>query len=123
MTKKEKQLQKNIKEFNEVIEKCNQDILNLKKQKNGKFKNIFLKIISFGFYDLNWKIENEIKHNKLTIEEIKEKILQTNKMLFKINKQKNAIVKKQNIKNEISESKNINIYSKSEVSLQQEENQ
>ncbi|BDT05211.1 hypothetical protein [Spiroplasma ixodetis] len=49
MTKKEKQLQKNVKEFNEVIEKCNQDILNLKKQKYGKFKNIFLKIISFRF--------------------------------------------------------------------------
>ncbi|WP_342257714.1 hypothetical protein [Spiroplasma endosymbiont of Nomada ruficornis] len=119
MTKKEKQLQKNVNEFNEVIKKCNQDILNLKKQKYGKFKNIFLKIISFGFYDWNGKIENEIKHNKLTIEEIKEKILQTNKMLFKINNQKNAMVKKQNKKNEISESKNINISSKSEVSLQQ----
>lgn len=123
MTKKENKLKKNIKEFNEVIEKCNQDILDLKKQKNGKFKNIFFKIISFGFYDWNRKIENEIKHNKLTIEEIKEKILQTNKMLLKINNQKNAMVKKQNIKNEISESKNINISSKSEVSLQQEENQ
>ncbi|WP_174479944.1 hypothetical protein [Spiroplasma endosymbiont of Danaus chrysippus] len=122
MTKKEKQLHKKIKEFNEVIEKCNQNILNFKKQKYGKFKNIFLKIISFGFYDWNGKIENEIKHNKSTIEEIKEKILQTNKMLLKFNNQKTAMVKKQNIKNEISESKNINISSKLELSLQQEEN-
>lgn len=94
MTKKENKFKKIIKEFNEVIEKCNQDILNLKNQKYGKFKNIFLKIISFGFYDWNGKIENEIKHNKLTIEEIKEKILQTNKMLLKINNQKKCNGKK-----------------------------
>lgn len=43
-------------------------------------------------------------------------------MLLKINNQKIAMVKKQNIKNEISESKNINISSKTETSLQQEEN-
>jgi len=122
MTKKEKQLKKSIKEFNEVIEKCNQDILDLKKQKNGKIKNIFFKIISFGFYDWNRKIENKIKYNNSIIELFKEKILQTNKMIIKINNKKNAMVKKQNIENEISESKNINISSKSEVSLQQEEN-
>ncbi|WP_342272802.1 hypothetical protein [Spiroplasma endosymbiont of Acasis viretata] len=122
MTKKENKLKKSIKEFNEVIEKCNQDILDLKKQKNGKFKNIFFKIISFGFYDWNRKIENKIKYNNSIIELFKEKILQTNKMIIKINNQKNAMVKKQNIENEISESKNINISSKSEVSLQQEEN-
>lgn len=121
MAKKENKLKENIKEFNEVIEKCNKDILYLKKQKYGKFKNIFFKIISFGFYDWNRKIENEIKHNKSTIELIKEKILQTNKMLLKINNQKTAMVKKGNIKNEISESKNINISSKTEASSQQQE--
>ncbi|WP_425382867.1 hypothetical protein [Spiroplasma endosymbiont of Melieria omissa] len=122
MTKKENKLKKNIKEFNEVIEKCNQDILDLKKQKNGKFKNIFFKIISFGFYDWNRKIENKIKYNNSIIELFKEKILQTNKMIIKINNKKTAMVKKQNIKNEISESKNINISSKTESSLQQKEN-
>ncbi|WP_252319117.1 hypothetical protein [Spiroplasma endosymbiont of Lariophagus distinguendus] len=122
MTKKENKLKKNIKEFNEVIEKCNQDILDLKKQKNGKFKNIFFKIISFGFYDWNRKIENKIKYNNSIIELFKEKILQTNKMIIKINNKKTAMVKKQNIKNEIYESKNINISSKTESSLQQEEN-
>lgn len=122
MTKKENKLKKNIKEFNEVIEKCNQDILDLKKQKNGQLKNIFFKIISFGFYDWNRKIENKIKYNNSIIELFKEKILQTNKMIIKINN-KTAMVKKQNIENEISESKNINISSKTESSLQQEENQ
>lgn len=122
MTNKENQIKKNIKEFNEVIEKCNKDILDLKNQKYGKLKNVFFKIISFNFYNWNRKIENKINKNKTTIESMKQKILQSNKTLSKINRKKNIMIKNVKNKNEVSESKNINISSKTEILLQQEEN-
>lgn len=122
MTNKENNISKDIKEFNEIIEKCNKDILDLKKQKYGKLKNVFLKIISFNFYNWNKEIENKINKNKTTIESIKQKILQSNKTLSKINRKKNIMIKNEKVKNEVSESKNINISSKTEILLQQEEN-
>lgn len=122
MTNKENKIKKNIKEFNEVIEKCNKDILDLKKQKYGKLKNVFLTIISFNFYNWNRKIENKINKNKFTIESMKEKISQSNKTLSKIDIKKNIMIKNEKAENKVSESKNINISSKTEILLQQEEN-
>ncbi len=66
---KKENLNKAITNLNEEILNLNKAITNLEQKKYGKFKNIFLKIITFGFYNKNKKIKRKINQ----IQNLKEK--------------------------------------------------
>ncbi|WP_425380739.1 hypothetical protein [Spiroplasma endosymbiont of Polydrusus pterygomalis] len=63
--------------LNKAITNLNEEITNLEQKKYGKFKNIFFKIITFGFYNNNKKIKrkiNQIQNLKEKKEKAKENI-------------------------------------------------
>ncbi|WP_342276459.1 hypothetical protein [Spiroplasma endosymbiont of Nebria brevicollis] len=81
--------------LNKEIINLNKNILDLKKQKFKKFKNILLKIITFGFYDKNKKINAKINQ----IEKLKEKInIDINKYVINFDNNSRIISKKNEFK-------------------------
>lgn len=115
MTQREQQLKTNIKDFNKVIENASEKILDLELKKYRKYKNILLKIITFGFYDWNKQIENKIKDQALIIELFTEKISDSNLLLSDIKNRKRQFFLKVNINTQRTTSKPINITYNSKI--------
>lgn len=69
---KKENLNKTIINLNKEILNLNEEIAKFKQEKYGKFKNIFFKIITFGFYNKNKKIERKINQSR-KLKEKKEK--------------------------------------------------
>lgn len=84
--------QENINYSLVTINKCNINIIELENKKISKWKNIFLKVISLNFFDLNKKIVTEQQRLENSKANSNAQIATLNEEKLKIEQEKNNII-------------------------------